>query len=461
MASPCSTKSITPMSDNTLTAPVSLRRPRIVFLNRSYWPDAEATGQLLTELCEDLADQFDVTVVAGQPNQNPTGCKFVRNGAQIRNNVRIRRVRHTRFPKSFLPGRAVNLLSYLFSASLAVFGMRRPDVAVVETDPPLLCLLGGLLRRCRKTKLVVYLQDIYPDLAVALGKAPQSCVTLALRKLMFGVYRRADRVVVLSRDMKHLLIDAGIPADQIQCIPNWIDTNTVYPVKKDNTFRREQDLDGQFVVMYSGNLGLCQRLETVIEAADRLRQRDDVLFLFVGDGVLKPRLVELAHKKGLSNVRFLPYQPKDRIAQSLSAADLHLVPLDPRIASCLMPSKLYGILACGTPVLAIAPEDCELAELTREHDVGVVVPPGKPEAIADAILRLVDEGWDLAAMGERARQLATQSYDRKRVITQFNAMLTDVLGLQPLVDSELVDAPSTQTDKTAAVAALQSMESDE
>ena len=439
MATSRSTKAITLTSGDTPTSPVSRVRPRVLFLNRSYWPDAEATGQLLTELCEDLADQFDVTVVAGQPNQNPTGCKFVRNGSQIRNNVVIRRVWHTRFPKSFLPGRAVNLLSYLFSASLAAFGVRRPDIVVVETDPPLLCLLGGLLRRCRRTKLVVYLQDIYPDLAVALGKLPQSWVTRALRKLMFGVYRRADRVVVLSRDMKQLLIDAGVPADRIQCIPNWIDTNTVYPVKQDNPFRREQDLDGQFVVMYSGNLGLCQRLETVIEAADRLRQRDDILFLFVGDGVLKPRLVEMAREKGLSNVRFLPYQPKDRIAQSLSAADLHLVPLDPRIASCLMPSKLYGILACGTPVLAIAPEDCELAELTREHDVGVVVPPGEPEALAEAILRLVDEGWDLAGMGERARRLATQSYDRKRITAQFNAMLTHVLGAEPLVHSEFVD----------------------
>jgi len=278
---------------------------------------------------------------------------------------------------------------------------------------------------------------------------------------MFGVYRRADRVVVLSRDMKQLLINAGIPAGRIQCVPNWVDTTTVYPVKRDNLFRREHDLDGQFVVMYSGNLGLCQRLETVIDAAERLCQRDDIVLLFVGEGVSRPRLEELVLEKGLSNVRFLPYQPKDRIAQSLSAADLHLVPLDPRIASCLMPSKFYGILASGTPVLAIAPEDCELAELTREHDVGVVVPPGEPEALVDAILRLVDEGWDLAEMGERARRLATESYDRKRVTTQFNATLTDVLGVEPLADSELRGTPSARTAKSRNVLALQSNEPDE
>jgi glycosyltransferase involved in cell wall biosynthesis len=410
---------------------VPCRRPRVLFLNRSYWPDAEATGQLLTELCEDLAPTFDVMVVAGQPNQNPSGVKFRRAGWEIRNGVSVRRVWHSRFPKSFLPGRVLNLLSYLAAALVAALFVPRPDLIIVETDPPLLCLIAAFLRRWHRAKLVVYLHDIYPDIAVALGKIPDGRLTRWLRQLMFGTYRRADRVVVLSRDMRDLLIAAGVAAQQVDCIPNWIDTELIVPRQDCNAFRQRHGLDGQFVVMYSGNLGLCQRLEDVLEAARQLLDRTDILFLLVGAGALKSRLETLARDWHLSNVRFLPYQPKGELSESLSAADLHLVPLDPRVSSCLMPSKLYGVLAAGSPLLAVAPEDCELAELTRREGVGLVVPPGKPDALAEAISWSADHREDLQDMGIAARKLAEQQYDRALGTGKFAKLLAAVYSGKP------------------------------
>jgi colanic acid biosynthesis glycosyl transferase WcaI len=215
----------------------------------------------------------------------------------------------------------------------------------------------------------------------------------------------------------------------VVCIPNWIDTSAVRPLKGRSSFRQRHGIDGQFLVMYSGNLGLCQRLEDIIAAAGHLRDRSDILFLLVGGGALKRPLEDEAASLGLSNVRFLPYQPKSELAESLSAADVHLVPLDPRVASCLMPSKLYGVLASGTPLVAVAPDECELAELTREHDVGVVAPPGEPEALADILRNLADEAWDLPEMGRRARRLAERQYDRNRVTARFAALLQETLGL--------------------------------
>jgi glycosyltransferase involved in cell wall biosynthesis len=299
-------------------------------------------------------------------------------------------------------------------------------VVVVETDPPLLALIGGLLQRWRGAKLVVYLQDIHPDIAVALGKLRDSWLTRLVRRRLFAVYRRADRVVVLSRDMRDLIIAGGVPAERVAVIPNWIDAAAVYPVKQGNPFRRQQALDGQFLVMYSGNLGFCQRLEDIIAAAAVLRHRADLLFLLVGGGAMQKPLESQVAELGLRNVRFLPYQSKDRLAESLSAADLHLVPLDPRVASCLMPSKLYGVLASGTPLVAVAPEDCELAELTREHRIGLVVPPGDPTALAAAITRLADDPGALPGMGRRARQLAETHYDRLTVTSRFAALLHEV-----------------------------------
>ncbi|MGA2616460.1 MAG: glycosyltransferase family 4 protein [Thermoguttaceae bacterium] len=402
-------------------------------MNRSYWPDAEATGQLLTELCEDLAPAFDVTVIAGQPNDNPTGVEYRRRGTEIHQGVRVRRVWHTRFPKRKLLGRIVNYLSFLLGALWAAVWVKRPDVVVVETDPPLLCLIGWYLQRVRGTKLVVYLQDIHPDIGIAIGKFRNGRLIRTLRRLMFRVYRGADRVVVLSRDMREHVIGSGVAPERVVCIPNWIDTAKVQPIKHNNPFREEHGLNGEFVVMYSGNLGLCQRLEDVIAAAGHLRHRKDILILLVGEGALKRQLEDQVVQLGLSNVRFLPYQPKSELASSLSAADVHLVPLDPRVAACLMPSKLYGVLASGTPLVAVAPDECELAELTRRHNIGVVAPPGEPEALADILARLADETWDLGEMGLRARRLAEAKYDRKCVTSRFDALLHEVLGIRPAV----------------------------
>ncbi len=349
-------------------------KARILFVNRSYWPDTEATGQLLTELCDDLSARFDVSVIAGQPNSNVQDVPYKKHGWDRRGEVAVHRLWHTRFAKSNLVGRAINYLTFVVSATIAALTAPKPAVIVVQSDPPLLCFVGALVRRLRRAKLVVYLQDIYPDIAVALGKLPDNFSTRWLRRAMFGIYRRADRVVVLSRDMHDRLVAAGVPAERVVCVSNWVDTGALVPLKEDNSFRRTHDVADRFVVMYSGNLGLCQRLEDILEAARLLRDHNHIVFLLVGDGVLKTRLQQQALRQELTNVHFLPYQPKDQLSQSLSAAQLHLVPIDPRVAGCLMPSKLYGALASGTPVLAMAPEQLRTGRTGRATRSGNGLP---------------------------------------------------------------------------------------
>lgn len=406
----------------------SSNRPRVVFLNRSYWPDAEATGQLLTELCEDLAEEYEVCVAAGQPNQNPEGFSFRRWGRQVQRGVNIDRVWHTRFSKASLTGRAINLLTYWMMAACVTMRMDRPAAIVVQTDPPILCLLGALLRRRHRCRLIVYLQDIYPDLAVALGKLSDSWLTRCLRNLMFGVYRQADRVVVLSADMQDVLLAAGVSPRRIVTVPNWTDTRCIVPQKSENAFRAQHSPAGQFLVMYSGNLGLSQQLDEVLQAAHLLRRRADIQFLLVGDGVSKARLRQLAQDLQLSNVRFLDYQPKSGLSASLSAADLHLVPLDPRIKNYLMPSKLYGILASQTPLIAVAPRDCELARFVESEGVGFVVSPGDSAALAERIESCADHREPLLAMGRAARRVAVDHFDRKLCTARFGNLLGETLG---------------------------------
>jgi glycosyltransferase involved in cell wall biosynthesis len=263
--------------------------------------------------------------------------------------------------------------------------------------------------------------------AVALGKLRDGWFTRVLRRWLFSIYRRADRIIVLGDDMRSVLTASGVSPERITVLPNWADTTRIYPIHEANSFRRREQLDGYFVVMYSGNMGLCQSLDDVLEAADRIRGRRDILFLLVGDGASRPRLEQLARTRGLENVRFLPYQPHSDLAHSLSAADLHLVPLDARVTGCLVPSKLYGILAAGVPSLVIADERCEASRVVERSGTGKVVSPGQPERLAESIAWCADHRRELLEMGARARLLAEREFDRKLATDRFASLLRDTI----------------------------------
>lgn len=409
--------------------PDAALRPRVLFLNRCYWPDAEASGQLLTELCEDLASDFDVTVVAGRPNQNVTGVASKSWGREQHNGVTILRVPHFNLGKRSLWGRGLGMLSYLAGAAAVATWVPRPSVVVVETDPFLLPLAARFLRWRHRCRLIVYLQDLYPDVAVALGKVREGSFTRMLRRWLHAAYRQADRVVVLGDDMRQALSKGRILAEKIDRIPNWADASRVRPVPRDeNPFRDREQLAGRFVVMYSGNMGLCQNLEEVLEAAADLRDRTEILFLMIGDGASRARLEQIASERSLSNVRFLPYQPQVELSNSLSAADLHLVPLDPRVTGYLVPCKLYGILAAGVPALVIADERSETSRVVAEAGVGEVVPPGDSRRLAERIAWCADHRQELEDMGRRARQLAESEYDRRISTGKFGELLKSVLA---------------------------------
>jgi GDP-L-fucose synthase len=428
------------------TAVEDRAKPRVLFLNRSYWPDAEATGQLLTELCEDLADDFDITVVAGQPNQNPAGIDYKAWGAEQHRGVTIRRVPHLTLGKRSFIGRGLSMLTYFVGAAVVALLAPRPQVVVVETDPFLLPLLGRVLQWRHGCRLVVYLQDIYPDVAIAVGKVRDGRFTRLLRRALFGVYKRADRVIVLGEDMRSVLSEGGVPEERLTSLPNWVDTTRIVPVRKENVFREREELADKFVVMYSGNMGLCQNLDEILETAELLQDRSDIEVVMIGGGASRARLEETARAKQLTNVRFRPYQPLAELAHSLSAADVHLVPLDPRVTGCLVPSKLYGILAAGVPALVIADDRSEASRVVAESGTGRVIPPGHPARLARAIRWFADHEVERQAMGERARRLAEQEYDRRCSTGRFGGYLQAVLAgsdrvaVEPRGDVQIVTA---------------------
>ena len=424
MSNLCSVQDAATVQTHNSPAP---SRPRVLFLNRSYWPDGEATGQLLTELTEDIADRFEVTVVAGHPNSNPSDEAYRSFGSQTRCGVRILRVPHTRLPKGWLPGRALNFITFLVSATIRAIFCRRQDVVIVETDPFLLAFLGLILRFWHRSSLIIYLQDIHPDIGIAIGRLKENWLTQCLRKGLISCYRKADRVVVLSRDMRETLMTAGVCPDRITCVPNWIDSRLVRPSIGRNAFRSLAGISEEtFVVMYSGNLGATQQLDHLIDVAERLRDQSDLLFVLIGSGSAEAGLKAEVVERKLTNVRFFPYQAREALGDSLSAADLHVIMVHPAALAYLMPSKLYGILAASRAIVAAVPARSELAELIGHQRLGYVVPPGNCDAMASAIVTASRNRTETAAMGHRGRMLAEERFDRSHATRQFGDVLEEL-----------------------------------
>jgi colanic acid biosynthesis glycosyl transferase WcaI len=395
---------------------------RLLLLNRSFWPDLESTGQNLTELCQALSSRFRITVVAGPSYHVETNRRGPWSRQQL-GDITIVRTWGTRFAKRRLVGRLTNLGTYFVLAAFAAFSTSKPDIVIAATDPPLLGALGVLLSKWWRCSFVYNVRDLYPDVAEANGGIKSKFLLGLLKWANDFAYAGADTVIVLGEDMRRLVISKGVPAEKVKVVPNFVDCAKVHPIEP-NPLRSQ--FPGKFVVMYSGNLGLSQQLETVLDAASRLRD-DQILFLLVGEGARKKWLQQRAEALGLRNVEFRPYQPKDRLAESLSAADIHLIPLLKAATGAIVPSKIYGILAAGRPYVAMMDEAAEAARLVREYSIGFVVPPGDAQALADTIRHAADQPEDLISKGQRARRLAQEQFDRDIITRKYSEVL-EALG---------------------------------
>jgi colanic acid biosynthesis glycosyl transferase WcaI len=397
------------------------RKPRLLVLNQYYWPGVEATAQLLTELCEALTEDLDVKVVTGQLHgQEEQPHRSVRNG------VEIVRVPSTSFERSKLLARASNYATYLTSALVGGLRGSRPDVVLCMTDPPIVANIALLVARRFRAPLVVISQDVFPEIAVQLKRLENPVVMSLLRGLVGLYLRRADRIVAIGDTMRRRLEDKGAPAERVLVIPNWIDTTRLGPLDKSNHWSRSWGVDDKFVVMHSGNVGHAQDLDSLIRAGTFLRDLDDLRILIIGMGARHAELVALADLYEVDQVRFLYYQSRAVLPQSLSAADVHVVGLAAGLAGYVVPSRLYGILAVGRPLIVAADAESETAQLVTEVGCGIVVPPGRPELLARAIRDAHDGKHDLEAMGARGRTWVEREADRSVAVRRYRDLL---LGL--------------------------------
>jgi colanic acid biosynthesis glycosyl transferase WcaI len=397
------------------------RKPRLLVLNQYYWPGIEATAQLLTELCEALAEDAEVKVVTGVLHGHEDAPRRV-----VQNGVEVVRVPSTSFERSKLGARAANYATYLTSALLRGLRGPRPDVVLCMTDPPIVADIALLLARRYRVPLVVISQDVFPEIAVQLNRLENPVAKRLLRGLVSLYLRRADRIVAIGDTMRRRLEEKGARPDRVRVIPNWVDTSRLVPTEKANEWARKIGLDEKFVVMHSGNVGHAQDLDSLVRAATFLRDLDDLSIFIIGTGARHAELVALAELLEVDQVTFLYYQSRGVLPQSLSAADVHVVGLAPGLAGYVVPSRLYGILAVARPVIAAAEAESETAQVVERIGCGIVVPPGRPELLARAIRDAHDGKYDLAEMGRRGREWVEREADRSVAVRRYRDLLGEL-----------------------------------
>jgi colanic acid biosynthesis glycosyl transferase WcaI len=381
---------------------------KILFINQFFYPDHSAVSQQLTDLAEDLVAAGDqVEAICGRGGYS--GGKAQEAHERYRG-IEIYRVRSTGFGRQTMLGRITDMLAFYVSATWAIFrrtaGATRPDLLYPVSTPPLLCLGALLVGKLRGLPVIYSVHDLYPDIAVALGVLkPQSWITRAVNALSVFGMRHMDRIVVLGRYAKELIVAKGVPERQVVVLENWADPQLTRPVpREENWFRRERNFGDKFVVLYSGNMGLAYEYQTILESARRLQDRSDILFLFIGDGARRREIEQYRDTHGLKNLLLEGYQDRGDLSYSLSSGDAFLVSLRPGGEGLVLPCKVYAGMAVARPLLFVGSEQNDTAEAIQRAGCGWIFAPGDVDGLTAKILELREHPELAAEKGARGRE---------------------------------------------------------
>ena len=368
---------------------------RILLLNQVFYPDVVATAQYLTDLAAELSARgHEVTVVSGRrAYEHP---ETIYPARETWRGVKIIRVYSTRLGKGAKWRRAVDFASFLFTCCARLLFLPRQDVVLALTTPPLISFISAWRAKLWRAKFCYWVMDFNPDEAIAAGwLRADSFAARFLERLSRFSLRRADGIIALDRFMRDRIVAKQIASEKVAVIPPWSqDRQVAFDAAGRDKFRAAQGLAGKFVVAYSGNHSPVHPLDTLMQAADRLRAETDIVFCFIGGGSEFQRVKKWAAETGNPQVRCLPYQPLDQLSASLSAADAHVVVMGNAMLGLVHPCKIYNILTVGAPVVYIGPEASHVTEIMeglQPPHPWIGVRHGEAEALARQISRLRTE----------------------------------------------------------------------
>lgn len=402
--------------------------PRLWIVSELYYPEQTSTGYFLTAIAEGLAASMSIDVVSSQPTYSEHGIRAP--AYEDRHGVRIHRVRATHFNKDRLLLRAVNALTLTLSVGwFALVRFRRADQLLIVTNPPTLPPLLAMIARFKQMNAHLLVHDVYPEVLAATGMLHAQSITYRLLLRMFSAtFRAYDSIIVLGRDMaelvQHKIGDVNRP---ITIIPNWGDADEITPIPRDtNPFLLVNNIQARCIIQFSGNIGRTHDIDTILAAAHNLRNRHDIAFLFVGYGGKSSTVSNAIASGELPNVRFLPRQPRDMLGPMLASATATIISFVDEMKGLSVPSRMYNVMAAGTPIIAIADPDSELSLTVREEQSGWILAPGDIDGLTALVATLADtQGEDDAAnRGLNGRNAVLTHYTFASTLSRFRRLLT-------------------------------------
>ena len=401
-----------------------------VFIHPMYFlPDYGSAPVLMNELAGFLAARgHRVEVVATIPRRRPRDLSGLVVSHRRERGFTVKRFWTNSGPRPLSRLLAWNI--YTAATLLNLAATRKGDVLFLRTPPLQLGLTGFLGRRLRGAKVLLNVQDIHPDLSIESGILRHPAGVAFARALEKWVYGVSDRIVVISEGFRANLLEKGVAAHKLSVIPNWVDTDFLRPLVKDNALARRLGLADKFVLLYAGTVSISSNLalERVLEAARPLAADTEVVIAVVGEGLSKKDLERRASELKLRNVRFFPFQPYADLPALLAAGDVLLVPLDREKSWMSVPSKLYAFMAAGRPVLALAPPESEVAAVIRETGGGAVAPPDDPGRIAQVVAELKNDPAGRTAKGAAGRDYVVRNLAKTRVLRDYEETILSLAG---------------------------------
>ncbi len=410
----------------------------LLALGINYWPDETGIGPCTTRLCEYLAAQgHRVTMVTGLPYypewRVPRSYRRRLSSHEIRSGVTIYRS-WLYVPRRVTPVRRIlHEATFIGSATvrlLNLFRKNRPDLLLVVSPPLGLNLSAIILKRAWKVPFAVQVEDLQPDAALDLGMLKAGRLTRMLLKIERAAYEEAALIATLTPGMRARILSKGVPTHKVATIAHGVDPSfySIPLVSDGMAVRRRFGLIGKFLVVHSGNMGVKQGLEIILEAAQRSRRYADIVFLLIGNGAVRETLHKRAADLGLNNLKFLPVQPRDVFDELLATTDLALITQQRTVADIVFPSKTQTLLASGRPVVASVNSGSEVAKAIREACAGLVVAPEDPDALLEAVIKLRNDSARRLTMGRLGREYARAHWEQDRLFRLMDEKLCNLTG---------------------------------
>lgn len=416
-----------------------MKKKKILIIANYFYPDVASLGQLITDFCFQLKDKYDFTVIAAIPNydrdlQIENDKKKLSFYKEIVNEIKVKRVIVPNINKRSKLSRINYILKYYFNSRKAIRSVKEYDIIFTVSQPP---ILGGLLgiyakRKMKNSKLIYNIQDFNPEQIEAVKYSNLKILINIMRRVDSISLNYSDKILLVGSDQLETLKNRNKKfLEKAVVINNWSDDEKIIPLDKNNQeiidFKKEHDLKDKFIIMYSGNIGLFYDLKNLIKIMCKFRNNKDIVFLFVGEGAVKDDLIKYSKENNFNNIKFLPYQPKEKLKISLNLADVHLVVNAKGIKGVSVPSKIYGVMAAGKPILGVLEKGSEAREIIEKAECGICIDPKNYEDFEKAIEHFIKIKKEEKKRFERnSRNYLISNLSRKKSIQKYDNLFENL-----------------------------------